>query len=51
MSTKYKVGDNELAHFITFSVVNWIDTLTRPVYKEIIIDSLQYCIKEKGARA
>jgi REP element-mobilizing transposase RayT len=48
MSTKYKVGDNELAHFVTFSVVNWIDALTRTTYKEIIIESLQYCIKEKG---
>jgi putative transposase len=48
MSTKYKVRNNELAHFVTFSVVNWIDALTRPDYKEIILESLQYCSKEKG---
>jgi putative transposase len=48
MSTKYKVRNNELPHFVTFSVVNWIDALTRQEYKEIIIESLQYCIKEKG---
>jgi REP element-mobilizing transposase RayT len=48
MSTKYKVRNNELAHFITFSVVNWIDALTRVEYKEIILESLQYCSKEKG---
>ena len=43
MSTKYKVRNNELAHFITFSVVKWIDALTRAEYKEIILESLQYC--------
>ena len=48
MSTKYKVRNNELAHFVTFSVVNWIDALTRVEYKEIILESLQYCSKEKG---
>jgi putative transposase len=50
MSTKYKFGDNEIAHFITFSVVNWIDALTRNEYKDIIVASLQYCIKEKGLK-
>jgi putative transposase len=48
MSTKYKFGDNEIAHFITFSVINWIDALTRNEYKDIVVESLQYCIKEKG---
>ncbi|MEO6254504.1 MAG: transposase [Ferruginibacter sp.] len=48
MSVKYKTGDDELPHFITFSVVEWIDALTRNEYKEIMVDSLSYCIKEKG---
>ena len=48
MSTKYKIGDDEIPHFITFSIVNWIDALTRNDYKEIIVNSLQYCINEKG---
>ncbi len=48
MSTKYKTGDNEIAHFITFSVVNWIDALTRNEYKDIIINSLKHCIEKKG---
>jgi putative transposase len=50
MSTKYKIGENEIPHFITFSVVNWIDALTRSEYKEIIVESLAFCIKEKGLR-
>jgi len=48
MSVKYKVGDDQLPHFITFSVVEWIDALTRSEYKDIIVESLQHCIKKKG---
>jgi putative transposase len=50
MSSKYKVGDNEIPHFISFSVVNWIDALTRNEYKDVIVESLKYCQKEKGMK-
>lgn len=33
---------------MTCTIVGWIDIFTRPVYKEIIMDSLSYCRKEKG---
>ncbi len=48
MSSKYKIIDHHLPHFITFSVVQWIDALSRPVYKDILVDSLRYCQQEKG---
>ena len=50
MSVKYKTGDDQLPHFITFSVVDWIDVLTRNEYKDILVESLKYCIREKGMR-
>ena len=50
MSVKYKTGDDQLPHFITFGVVEWIDALTRREYKDIIIESLKYCITDKGLR-
>jgi len=50
MSTRYRTGDDECPHFITFSVIEWIDALTRNIYKDIITESLAYCIKEKGLR-
>jgi putative transposase len=50
MSSKYQVGDERFAHFITFTVVNWIDVFTRNEYRDIIIDSLNYCVKHKGLR-
>jgi putative transposase len=48
MSTRYRFRDSEYPHFITYSVVDWIDALSRPLYKDIIVKSLNFCIKEKG---
>jgi len=48
MSSKYKAYDNQSPHFVTFTVVGWVDVLTREAYKKIICESLRYCIKEKG---
>ena len=48
MATRYRFGDSEYPHFITFAVVNWIDALSRPIYKDILVDSLKHCQKEKG---
>jgi putative transposase len=48
MSSKYKAIDNEIPHFITFTIVGWIDVFTRDIYKDIFINSLEYCIENKG---
>ena len=48
MATRYRFGDSEYPHFITFAVINWIDALSRPAYKDIIVESLKYCQQEKG---
>lgn len=48
MSTKYRIRDHQDIHFITFSVVQWVDALSRPMYKDIVIDALKYCQKNKG---
>jgi hypothetical protein len=48
LSHRYRFGDSQYPHSITFAVVNWIDALSRPLYKDIVIDSLKYCQKEKG---
>ncbi len=44
----YKIRNPESIHFITFAVVEWIDVFTRKEYRDIILDSLQFCQKEKG---
>jgi len=48
MSTKYTFSESDLLHFVTFSVVDWIDVFTRIIYKDILIDSLKYCQKNIG---
>ena len=48
MSEKYKIRDQERCYFVTFAVVEWIDVFTRRIYKELLVDSLKYCQKEKG---
>lgn len=35
-------------YFVSFAVVEWLDVFTRNEYKDILIESLKYCQKEKG---
>lgn len=48
MKEGYTIKDQEKPHFITCTVVDWIDVFTRKVYKDIVISSLDYCRKNKG---
>lgn len=48
MSDKYKAIDSDKAHFITITVVNWIDLFTRNRLREVVVDSLKYCRQQKG---
>ena len=44
----YKIDNQDAAHFITFSVVGWVDVFTRKDYHDIIVNSLKYCQAHKG---
>ncbi len=35
-------------YFLTLTVVDWVDIFTRPIYKHIIVESLEYSQKNKG---
>ena len=48
MSSKYKVKDQGILHFITITVIDWVDLFTRPFLKHVIVDSLKYCQHKKG---
>ena len=48
MSVKYKFTDQTKLHFCTLTLVGWIDLFSRESYRQIIIDSLAYCQKNKG---
>lgn len=44
----YPIRDQQALYFLTFTVVEWLDVFTRPLYKDIVIDSLRYCQQHKG---
>ncbi|MCD8178251.1 MAG: transposase [Tannerellaceae bacterium] len=48
MKYQYQNRLTETVYYITTTVVDWIDIFTRPQYKYVIIDSLQYCQQQKG---
>ncbi|PZF72464.1 REP-associated tyrosine transposase [Taibaiella soli] len=47
MTTGYQIRDQSLAYFVTFTIADWVDIFTRRIYKDIIMASLDYCIKNK----
>jgi REP element-mobilizing transposase RayT len=48
MSRNYKFHNPEVVYFISFAVVEWLDVFSRIEYKNILLDSLQYCQQHKG---
>jgi len=48
MSTRYRFHDPEGVYFISFATVGWTDVFTCIQYKDIFVESLGYCQKEKG---
>ncbi|MEQ8556184.1 MAG: transposase [Cyclobacteriaceae bacterium] len=48
MSEKYKFRNPEGIYFTTSTIVFWIDLFTRRALKDVVLDSLKYCQKEKG---
>ncbi len=48
MSSKYKIRDQSLPYFVSFATVYWLDLFIRNEYREVLLDSIRYCQKEKG---
>ena len=47
MSKKYKLTDNNKLYFVGSALINWIDLLIRDEYRNVMIESLKHCQKEK----
>ena len=47
MGFHYKIQEGKV-HFLTLTVVDWIDVFTRENHKMAIVDSLTFCQKHKG---
>lgn len=48
MSERYKIHDPEGIHFVTLTVVDWVDAFTRKEYIYTFMESLEYCQQHKG---
>ena len=47
-SENYTIEDQNSIYFLTFTITDWLDVFTRSCYKIILVDSLNYCIDNKG---
>ena len=48
MPHAFQIHKQDSAYFMTFTTVEWLDVFIRNEYKQIICDSLNYCIDQKG---
>ena len=48
MSRKYKFHNKAGLYFVSFATVYWLDVFTRQVYFNVLVESIDYCRKEKG---
>ena len=47
MADSYQIKDQGGTYFITCQVVGWVNVFSRKLYRDIVLDSLKFCIKEK----
>ncbi|WP_044211729.1 transposase [Flammeovirga sp. OC4] len=50
MPRAHSFYDQEATYFVTMTVVYWIDVFTREEYRNILLDSLRFCQKNKGLK-
>ena len=50
MSEKYKVIDSNIPTFITLTLIGWVDLFIRRRYTDLLDESLNYCISNKGLK-
>ena len=48
MSRNYKFYNPEALYFVSFAVVGWLDVFTRNEYKDLMLESLEFCQEKKG---
>jgi REP element-mobilizing transposase RayT len=48
MSQGYQIYYQHALYYRTFQIVKWVDVFTRVEYKEIEVNSFDYCPKNKG---
>ena len=44
----FKIRNQSGTHFLTFSIMGWIDIFSRQRYRDLVLESFQFCQKNKG---
>ena len=48
MPHAYQIHKQDAAYFMTLTTIEWVDVFIRNEYKQLICDSLNYCLDKKG---
>ena len=46
--SRLSVYDQNKLYYLTFQIVQWVDVFTRNEYQQVIVNSFDYCKKNKG---
>lgn len=49
-TTSYRIKDENAPYYLTCATVNWINAFATQKCKEVFVDGLKFCIKNKGLR-
>ena len=44
----YKIRNPEGIYFLSCAAVQWVDIFTRPVFADVVVESLRFCAEKKG---
>jgi len=47
MADSYVIKDQYASYFLTFQIVGWVDLFTRKRYRDIIVNSFNFCVAQK----
>lgn len=48
MPFAYQIHKQDAAYFLKMEAIEWVEVLSRRVAKQLICDSLNHCIEQKG---
>ncbi len=46
----YKIRNQSALHFLTFTIMGWVDIFSRQRYRDLILDSFKFCRENKALK-
>jgi putative transposase len=44
----YRIANQFELHFVTLTVVQWVDVFSRKIYRDVFLENIKHCQREKG---